>query len=61
MVYNIVNIIQYTHTPQTPTRTGLAHSTRTKRTDPVYGSVLFVRVLCASPVRVVYIYFFEIE
>jgi len=25
-----------THTPQTPTRTALAHSTRTKSTDPVY-------------------------
>jgi len=30
---------EHTHTPQTPTRTELAHSTRTKRTDPVYGSV----------------------
>jgi len=30
---------KHTHTPQTPTRTALAHSTRTKSTDPVYGSV----------------------
>ena len=30
---------EHTHTPQTPTRTELAHSTRTKRTDPVYGLV----------------------
>jgi len=29
---------EHTHTPQTPTRTELAHSTRTKRTDPcMYG------------------------
>jgi len=27
---------KHTHPPQTPTRTALAHSTRTKSTDPVY-------------------------
>ena len=60
----ILNLKAPKHTlpPQTPTRTALAHSTRTKSTDPVYGSngtwdkatgsVLFVRVLCASSVRV---------
>jgi len=30
---------KHTLPPQTPTRTALAHSTRTKSTDPVYGSV----------------------
>jgi len=30
---------KHTHPPQTPTRTALAHSTRTKSTDLVYGSV----------------------
>jgi len=33
---------EHTHTPQTPTRTELAHSTRTKRTDPVFCFVLCV-------------------
>jgi len=30
-------LFKHTHTPQTPTRTALAHSTRTKSTDPVYA------------------------
>jgi len=39
---------KHTHTPQTPTRTALAHSTRTKSTDPVYGVYIIIILYYSS-------------